>query len=536
MPGTSRRAFLAGAAAPAVLKAAGPYDVVIYGGTPCGLAAAVGAARDGRRVLILEPARHIGGHSTSGINTAESEHMLHWTFGGLALEFYERLGKHYGSGKAEYYFESSAAESVYKDWLREAGVEVRFGERVEKVSKTGGAIREIETTGNRTIAARVFIDASYEGDLMARAAVSHASGREGREEFGEEAAGIRFDKEPRKAVSTDGTGALLPGISAWARDLKEGGAHRGVMNYNFRLTFAKDPALRVPIPAPRQYSRARYALLANWLEGVKGQPLKLTDFLDMYPRRNGKFEINNKQAAIISLGHFGGQFDYPTASYAERERIIADHWDYTLGLLHFLANDAAVPPNVRNEMRACGLHRAEFADNGNLPYIPYVREARRMRGEFVVSQKDVTVDRRKQDSIGISSHFIDSHHVQRVAMSPTSFVNEGRIWRLGWAYQMPYRALVPRRSECTNLLVPGAASFSHVAFCTYRLESVWMIAGHAAGVAAALASRAGRPVQEIKVEELQARLRRQRQVLDFVPGQPERWSDPRGGSGGFPEI
>jgi len=205
-------------------------------------------------------------------------------------------------------------------------------------------------------------------------------------------------------------------------------------------------------------------------------------------------------------------------------------------LLHFLANDASVPPAVREEMRGWGLHKDEFADNGNLPYALYVREARRMRGEFVVTQKDVTTDRRKADAIGISSHFIDSHHVQRVALSPSEFVNEGRIWRLGWAYQIPYGALIPKAAECTNLLVPGAAGFSHVAFCTYRLESVWMIGGHAAGVAASMAARGNRTVQNVHRGQLQQTLRRQRQVIDFIPGQPEKWSDPKGGTGGPPEF
>ena len=153
-----------------------------------------------------------------------------------------------------------------------------------------------------------------------------------------------------------------------------------------------------------------------------------------------------------------------------------------------------------------------------------------------MTQKDATTDRRKSDAIGISSHFIDSHHVQRVALSPTEFVNEGRIWRLGWAYQIPYRSLTPKKDECENLLVPGAASFSHVAFCSYRLESVWMIGGHAAGVAAAMAARSSRAVQSVAVPELQKTLRAQNQVVDFVAGVPEKWSDPKGGTGGPPEI
>jgi hypothetical protein len=266
------------------------------------------------------------------------------------------------------------------------------------------------------------------------------------------------------------------------------------------------------------------------------RPVKLTDLFDLYARRNGKWEVNNRQAAIISMGHFGGQFDYPDASYARREQIVADHWDYTLGFLHFLASHESVPATLRAEMLSWGLHRDEFADNGNLPYQLYVREARRMRGAVVMTQKDVTMERRKDDSVGMSSHFIDSHHVQRVALSETEFANEGRIWRIGYAYQIPYRALTPLRKQCENLLAPGAASFSHVAYCTYRLESVWMIGGHAAGVAAAMAAREGKSVQQVDVAALQRQLRAQKQVVDFIPGQPEKWSDPKGGTGGPPEY
>ncbi|HEY1084698.1 MAG TPA: FAD-dependent oxidoreductase [Prosthecobacter sp.] len=509
---------------PVLAAEAREADVVVYGGVPCGIAASITAAREGAKVILIEPTRHVGGLSTSGINTAESEHMLKWTIGGFADEFYRRLGKHYGTGQPEYFFESSVAEKVYLDMLKEARVEVLFGESVDKVTKDGTKISSITLTDGNEFKARVFVDAGYEGDLMARAGVKYTVGRESKAEFDEEAAGIRFDKQPRKARTVDAEGKLLPGISAWAKDLKEGEAHRAPMNYNFRLTVAKDARLQVPIPAPKHYDASRYALLGGWLrnQAVQKKPVKLEDILDLYGRRNGKFELNNKQSAIFSLGHFGGQFDWPDAGYAQRARIYEDHMDYTLGLLHFLANDEAVPEKVRAEMKALGLHKDEFADNGHLPYQLYVREARRMRGAYVMKQQDVQTALRKPDSIGMSSHFIDCHHVQRVALNEDEFVNEGRIWRMGYANQIPYRALTPVPAECGNLLVPGAASYTHVAFCTLRLESVWMITGHAAGVAAAMAAKGGGTVHGVNVPALQDKLRAQNQVVDFIPGKPEK--------------
>jgi hypothetical protein len=323
----------------------------------------------------------------------------------------------------------------------------------------------------------------------------------------------------------DEKGNLLPGISGWAKDYKEGDAHRGVMNYNWRLCLSNDPATRVPIPGPEHYDRARFRLLENWLaeQTRAGKEVKLTDILDLYHHAKDRIEVNNKQAAIISIGHFGGQFDYPDADYATRDKIIADHTDYTLGLLHFIATDESVPEKLRAEMQQYGLHKEEFADNGNWPYQIYVREARRMRGAYVVKQQDVTEDRRKPDAIAVGSHFVDSHHVQRLALSPTEFVNEGRIWLDGFAYQIPYRALTPKAEECTNLLVPGAASYTHVAFCTYRLESTWMMGGHAAGTAAAMAAKDGKAVQALEIGALQDKLRAEKQIIDFLPGQPEKF-------------
>lgn len=518
----------AGGASASVAESAPPdenFDVAVYGGTPGGIAAAVAAARAGARTVLLEPKRHVGGLSTSGINTAELEHMLRWTFGGISLEFFERLGRKYGKSEPVFFSESSVAEQVFKEMLGEAKVSVRFGERVERAEKTGARIRRLVMSGGAAIGARVFIDATYEGDLMARAGVSYTWGRESTHEYKESLAGIRLDSNPRRATPYDQAGKLLPGVSLAAKELAPGAGDRKVMNYNFRLSFTKNPANQAPIPPPTDYNSRRYALLQRFIAGetAAGRKIVLTDILDFYNRPNGKYEVNNKQRAIISIGHFGGQFDYPNATYAEQDAIYEDHRQYTLGLLYFLANDASVPAGLRTEMRAWGLSKDEFADNGNFPYYLYIREARRLKGAYVMTQRDVQDDRRKPDSIGMSSHFIDAHHVQRVAVSLTEFANEGRIWRAGYACQIPYRALTPRQNECDNLLVPVAASFSHVAFCTYRLESVWMVGGHATGLAAAQAAKNNQAVQRVDVAGLQTELTRQGQVLNFQPGQPEKF-------------
>ncbi len=508
-------------------------DVVVYSATPSGIAAAVMAARTGAEVLLIEPTRHVGGLTTSGVNTAETEHMLAWTIGGFAREFYQRMGRHYAgqrdpAGAAKpvrpaYEFESGVAERTFLEMLREAGVGVRIGTAVESVSKEGNTIMELKLTDGSKMEGRIFVDASYEGDLMARAGVSWAVGREGRDEFGEDLAGIRFDREPRKARTVDENGDLLPGISGWRKDFTEGQAHRGVMNCNFRLIVTRDATRRVPFPATKHYDPMRYRLLADWLrQADAGERARVGRMIDLYPRRNGKYEMNNMQAAVISLGHFGGQFGWPEADYEKRAEMYEDHLQYTLGLLHFLSHDPVVPEAVRAEMGTLGLHADEFPDNAHLPYQLYVREGRRMRGAYVMRQQDVQVDRRKPDSIGMGSHFMDCHHVQRLAVSPDEFVNEGRIWRKGHAYHIPYRALTPKPGECSNLLVPVAASFTHVAYCTLRVEATWMVTGQAAGVAAAMAAKQDRPVQELEVRRLRETLRDQGQVIDFMPGKQEK--------------
>lgn len=521
------------AAEPAGTGHAGPpsaapstADVVVYGGTPAGITAAVAAARRGASVLLVEPKQHVGGLTTSGLCNDEVHHMHAWTIGGLALEFYQRLARKYDRGDVRATWasrrmntwESSVAEEVFEAMLADAEVPVLFGRRVVKVAKDGPRITRITFDDGSAAAGKVFVDCTYEGDLMARAGVGYTFGREGVEQYDEPLAGVRLTDRRVASRTRDAAGELLPGISATIDELVPGAADKKVQNYNFRLTLAKDRAKKVPFPKPQRYDPKRYALLANYLR--KHPETKLRDIVAYWYIGSGKFEANNHQNAVISLGHFGGQFDYPDADYPQRDRIDQDHVDYTQGLFWFLLHDPAVPAALRRETAQWGLAADEFADHGNWPYYLYIREARRMRGRCVMTQRDVQEDRTKKDAIGLGSHYIDAHHVQRVAVSEAAFTNEGRLWTPGKVYEIPYRAITPKRAECDNLLVPVCASFSHVAFCTYRLEPTWMVAGQSAGVAAALAVPPGAAVQQIEVRRLQQALRAAGQMLKLgdAPG------------------
>ncbi len=487
-------------------KAQEQYDVVVYGGTPGGVIAAVAAARDGAKVLLIEQTRHVGGLNTSGIGTAESEHMIEETISGLPLEFYTRMSKFYGKDKVQFYFESHVAEKVFNDLLAEAGVKVVFNAFVEKVDKKSGTIRAISLTNGQQIAGRVFIDGTYEGDLMARSGVSYTYGRESREAYGESYAGVRFMDEPIEASPYDDSGKLLPGF-AERSTLKEGQADKRVMNYNFRVVMST-LGNRVPFPKPEHYNPGRFVLLKRLL---KNKPdTRFSDIIDLYAWNypQGKFETNNKQKSVISLGHFGGNVEYPDADYAKQKAIYDDHKNWTLGLLYFLANDPSVPKALHEEVNQYGLTADEFQDNGNFPYYLYIREARRMKGALIQTQKDILETRSKPDAICLGSHWIDSHHVQRVAVSKTQFVNEGRIWHPTTApYEFSYRTITPKAAECTNLLVPVCLSVSHVAFCSARVESTWMQLGNSAGIAAAMAAKQGKEVQKVDMGALQAKLK-----------------------------
>lgn len=490
------------------------FDVVVYGGTPSGVVAAIAASRNGAKVLLIEQTHHVGGLNTSGIGTAETEHLIEETISGLPLEFYTRLGKHYGRNTPAFYFESHVAEKVFLEMIREAQVNVIFEGYVENVYKKNGAIKSITLTNGKHLKGKVFIDATYEGDLMARSGVSYIYGRESKETYNESLAGIRLYDNPIDVSPYDDKGNLMAGFTEMT-SLKNGDSSKRVINYNFRLMMSTNED-RVPFPRPDNYDPERFLLLKRLL--IKRPETKLLDIIDRYSWNYpvGKYETNNKQNALISLGLFGGNVNYPDADYAERQKIYHAHKDWTLGLLHFLQTDSSVPENLQKEIAQYGLAPDEFRDNGNFPYQLYVREARRMIGSYVHTQKDIFQERMKPDAIALGSHFIDCHHVQRVAVSEKQYINEGRIWeKVYQPYEISYRSIIPQDNQCSNLLVPVAASFSHVAFCSIRLEASWMQLGHAAGVSAAMSVKQKKTVQNVETRVLQQRLQEEGVILSI---------------------
>jgi hypothetical protein len=508
---------LLGAAAPAPREY--QADVVVYGGTAGGVIAAVAAAREGLQVTLVTPDRHLGGMVSGGLGW--TDYGKKPAIGGYSLEFFERVGKKYGRD-IEWHFEPHVAEAVFDDLVKDAGVRVIRGRLREKrgVVKSGSTLRSIVTENGAAFSAKVFIDASYEGDLMAQAGVSYTWGREASAEYGESLAGVR-DRTPlhqfRAAVSPLGAGgALLPEITARTADAV-GAADRRVQAYNFRLCMTRTPENRVAWPKPARYTPARFALLARYLpelEKTLGRPLAINDVMKADLLQNGKTDTNNNGA--FSTDYIGGSYGYPEGSYAARARIRQAHVDYIQGFLYFLATDARVPASLSAEMKTWGLCRDEFADAGHWPYQLYIREARRMIGGYVMSQKDIQSDLTKPDAIGMGSYNSDSHNVQRRPTPDGQAVeNEGDMQVPVTPYQIPYRVMVPKRAEATNLLVPVCFSATHVAYSTLRMEPQYMIIGHAAGVAARMSIDGRIAVQDVDVAALQKKLASQRAVVDF---------------------
>ena len=483
------------------------YDVCVYGGTPGGITAAISAAREGTSVLLLEQTRHVGGLTTNGLNRDECNHLDRPTLGGLCEQFIEEAVKRSNGRWTEgnsRTWQSGIAERVFLEMLKKAGVEVRYEQLLDRVGKDGTRITELRVQGGEIYRAKVFIDATYEGDLMAKAGVSYSVGRESAEQYGESIAGVRYLDDKVAISPFDDEGKLLFGVMPGKPPLA-GSASKVPICYNVRLNLTTDEANRVPIEKPSSYDPMQHELLARALEA--GLLKDLRSIIGIYPMgESSKRELNNRQFSIVSMSIPGAQTSWVEASFKEREAIHQKYRDYTHGMLWFLKTDPRVPEPIRDEMAPYGFCKDEWADNNHWPHYLYIRAARRMRGEIILTQADVIKDVYKEDVIHVGSHFIDCHHAARYVSGSGHIINEGRIWKVGTRFDIPYRAITPKAGECSNLLVPVCASASHVAFCTIRLEPTWMHLGEAAGIAAVMAGKSGKSVQAVDVKSLQARL------------------------------
>jgi hypothetical protein len=482
-------------------------DVVVYGGTPGGITAAIAAARDGASVILLEQTRHVGGLTTSGLNRDECNHLDRQTLGGLCEQFLSEAVKQsngmWTEGGSRTWL-SGIAEQVFLEMLEKAGVKVQYEQLLDKVKKDGSRITELRVQGGESYRAKVFIDATYEGDLMARAGVSYSIGRESAEQYGESIAGVRYLDDKVAISPFDDDGKLLFGVMPGKPPIA-GSASEVPICYNVRLNLTTEEANRVPIEKPNSYDPMQHELLARALEA--GLLKNLASIIGIYPMANsGKRELNNRQFSIVSMSIPGAQTPWAEASFEAREAIHQKYRDYTHGMLWFLKSDPRVPEHIRSEMAPYGFCKDEWADNDHWPYYLYIRAARRMQGEVILTEADIISDREKEDVIHVGSHFTDCHHAARYVSDSGHIINEGRIWKIGARFDIPYRSIIPKAGECSNLLVPVCASASHVAFCTIRLEPTWMHLGEAAGIAAAMAGKSGESVQEVDIKSLQARL------------------------------
>lgn len=495
------------------------FDLLIYGGTAGGVMTAITASREGLRVALLEPGTHLGGMVTGGLSA--TDHGDQAVVGGVAREFYEQLGAHYGR-EIEWYPEPHVAEQVLHEMILETGlVMVFFQHRLQEkdgVQKEGNRLTEIRLENGRVFRAPLFVDATYEGDLMAQAGVSYTWGREGVSQYGESLAGVRPKDRAHQfdfPVPAYGENGLLPEIQSEPRG-ELGAGDRKVQAYNFRMILTNQPDNRVPFPRPPGYDPARFALLARFLTAFpdhEGRAPTLNDILLLRDIANHKWDFNNR--GPFSTDYIGKNWDYPEASYAHRAEIKQEHIHYTQGLFYFLAHDPRVPPSVQDELSEFGLANDEFVDNDHWPPQLYIREARRMIGDFVMTQKDIQTENTKPDSIGMGSYNSDSHNVQRYITETGHAQNEGNMEVAVTPYQIPYRLLLPKKHEAANLLVPVCFSASHVTYSTLRMEPVFMIVGQAAGVAAKMALDANVPVQDLDTPTLSARLQAQGAILAY---------------------
>ncbi len=523
------------------------WDVVVYGGTSAGIIAAVQAKKLGKSVVVVSPDKHLGGLSSGGLGFTDTGNKA--VIGGLSRDFYHRVWAYYqkpetwiqqkreeygnkgqgtpamdGANRTMWIFEPRVAEAVFEDYVREFQLPVhrdKWLDRKSGVKKEGGRIVSIATLDGAVYPGRMFIDATYEGDLMASAGVSYHVGRESNATYGETWNGnqvgiLHHGHHFKKKISPyvipdDPKSGLLPGVDGSAPGTR-GEEDKRVQAYCYRMCLTDAPENRVPFPKPEGYDPKRYELLARvfaagWRE----------HFGKFDPIPNHKTDTNNH--GPFSTDHIGANFDYPEASYERRREILKDHETYQKGLMYFLANDPKVPEDVRNAVAKWGLPKDEFKDNGNWSHQIYVREARRMIGQYVMTEMDCLDKRPTPDSVGMGSYTLDSHNVRRYVTPEGQVQNEGDIGvHCPRPYEVAYGSLVPKKGEAANLLVPVCVSSSHIAFGSIRMEPVFMVLGQSAATAAAMAIDGKLDVQDLPYAKLRERLLADGQVLEFAGG------------------
>jgi hypothetical protein len=512
------------------------YDLVIYGNTSAGVMAGIQAKRDGLDVMVIGPDKHLGGLTAGGLGWTDSGNKE--AIGGLSREFYRRVKAHYDrpetwkhqrpedysrydpKSDAMWVFEPHVAETVFEEMVAEAGLEIhrdKWLDREKGVKVKKKRITEITMLDGTAYRSRVFIDATYEGDLMAAAGVSYSVGREPNSRYGETLNGVQtrnavshqFDHDISPyIVPDDPSSGLLPRVHDEGPG-EEGSGDKKVQAYNFRMCLTTAEENRAPFPKPEGYDPLQYELLGRYLDkGWRGIWAKFD------PAPNNKTDTNNHGA--FSTDNIGMNYDYPEAGYERREEIIREHERYQKGLMWYLANDPRVPEDVRERMSQWGLARDEFRDNDHWPHQIYVREARRMVGDFVMTEGHLRGNEPTGKSIGMGSYNMDSHNVQRYVDARGFARNEGDIQvDPGGPYLISYDAIVPRRKEVANLLVPVCLSSSHIAYGSIRMEPVFMVLGQSAAAAARIAVEQDIPVQDVRYEVLRLELLRLGQVLEL---------------------
>lgn len=491
-------------------KVISSYDIIVYGATSGGVIAAYTAKKMGKSVLLIEPGKHVGGLTTGGLGYTDIGNKYAVT--GISRDFYRRIGQHYGKFE-QWIFEPHVAEQTFLGYLESAKVQVLYRHRLVSVKKKNGFIKEIiiehsdkpGKSSYQIIKAKIFIDCSYEGDLMAKGGVSYFAGREANSMFNETYNGVQMREkhqfpdgiDPYK-IPGDPQSGLLWGISPAALDV-QGAGDKKIQTYNFRICLTGNPANRIAVTKPDDYDASRYELLLRYLE--KKPAKNLGSFLKFDLMPNHKTDINNN--GPFSTDMIGMNYTFPEADYATRTKIQQAHEAYIKGLLYFIGHDERMPLHLRELMLQWGYPKDEYTDNGNWSPQMYVREARRMTGEYIMTQANCEAKEVVSDGIGMAAYTMDSHNCQRIVVNGM-VKNEGDVQIGGFGpYPIAYRSITPRAVECKNLLVPVCLSATHIAYGSIRMEPVFMVLSQSAAVAAALAMDTKKTVQQIDIKQLQ---------------------------------